>query len=785
MTSRPTAARAESADHSLAFDFAVQPAQHRAVPQAVYGGDRAEPAEQVVNVRYGAPSYFVAPSAAAGLPGGNQSLAGGANSTLADEVEYVSGLTAGGVVSALTFTTWNSDNPATYNPDTSTVFKFGNATAGTASGNVTYYFDPASNWTTTEKDAFVSGMTIWTWVANVTFVETSNQAAAKFTIRRDPAEEAGYATLNGSSDIGSSTLDTTPTGELVVGGALNIGGPLDDTGGYPWTTIMHEIGHVLGLGHGGAYNGDVNPATQQFGIYDNTAYTIMSYIAPDDATAQYFGDYVLTGTSWGETGDGYPQLVNTPMMLDILAMQRLYGAPVNGVLNGGDIFGFNTNLTGAAAKFFDFSINTTPVITVFSTGLNNVLDLSGFTQNAVVNLTSGAFSSAAGMVNNIAIALNTIVETAIGGTGRDTLNGGTQNNTLNGGGGNDTLNGAAGNDSLNGGTGIDRMNGGTGNDIFYVDSASDVIIEATGQGTDKILTSVTYVLATGVSIETMATTLNGGTASMNLTGNELGQRIVGNSGSNILDGKGGIDQLQGLAGNDTYRVDNAGDVVSEAGNQGSDTVQASVTYTLAANQSIEVLSTNSSLDVTAINLTGNDLAQQINGNAGINTLTGGGGNDTLSGAAGNDVLNGGTGDDVQTGGAGRDTHNAGAGFDTYRFTSVADSTGVNRDLVVSANLTDDVFDFTVQPTVISAQVNTGSLSTATFDADLAAAVNNSFGSGNAIEAVLFDPSGGNLNVAGQMYLVVDANNDGNYVAGQDYVVQLTSVTGTLTLDDFI
>ncbi len=68
---------------------------------------------------------------------------------------------------------------------------------------------------------------------------------------------------------------------------------------------------------------------------------------------------------------------------------------------------------------------------------------------------------------------------------------------------------------------------------------------------------------------------------LNLTGNNFANDIRGNNGNNGLNGGVGADTMRGFAGNDSYIVDNAGDVVIEAVGGGTDTVFASVSYTLA------------------------------------------------------------------------------------------------------------------------------------------------------------------------------------------------------------
>ena len=201
------------------------------------------------------------------------------------------------------------------------------------------------------------------------------------------------------------------------------------------------------------------------------------------------------------------------------------------------------------------------------------------------------------------------------------------NDILTGGAGNDTLSGVAGNDALNGGAGADMMSGGLGNDTYVVDSTGDVVTEAASAGTDTVSASVTYTLSADVENLTLT-----GTAAINGTGNSLANMITGNAGNNTLNGGVGADTMLGGLGNDTYVVDSTGDVVTEAASAGTDTVSASVTYSLSAN--VENLTLTGT---AAINGTGNSLANVITSNAGNNTLNGGAGADTMSGGLGNDT----------------------------------------------------------------------------------------------------------------------------------------------------
>jgi Ca2+-binding RTX toxin-like protein len=109
--------------------------------------------------------------------------------------------------------------------------------------------------------------------------------------------------------------------------------------------------------------------------------------------------------------------------------------------------------------------------------------------------------------------------------------------------------------------------------------------------------------------------------------------IQGGDGNDLLDGGTGADGLYGGAGDDTYVVDSAQDQILEYAGEGADTVQASVTYTLAEN--VEILTLTGT---GAINGAGNSLANVITGNSAANRITGDAGADTLTGGAGRDVF---------------------------------------------------------------------------------------------------------------------------------------------------
>jgi Ca2+-binding RTX toxin-like protein len=166
-----------------------------------------------------------------------------------------------------------------------------------------------------------------------------------------------------------------------------------------------------------------------------------------------------------------------------------------------------------------------------------------------------------------------------GTNGADNLFGGISADTIYGAGGNDTLNGSSGNDKLYGDFGDDSLRGSGGLDSVYGGEGNDTL-DATGLGNDSLF--------------------------------------------------GGI-------GNDVYQLARFGDKVIENLNQGIDTIQSNVSYTLGDN--IE----NLILMGYGLSGTGNNLNNQITGGDGSNILSGLAGNDTLNGGPGNDTLTGGFG----------------------------------------------------------------------------------------------------------------------------------------------
>ncbi len=201
------------------------------------------------------------------------------------------------------------------------------------------------------------------------------------------------------------------------------------------------------------------------------------------------------------------------------------------------------------------------------------------------------------------------------------------NNFLIGDGKANKLSGTIKNDYIDGSTGADTLTGGLGDDFYVVDNAKDKITENLNEGIDTVQSIINYIL--GDNIENLTLT---GTGIINGSGNALNNILTGNSASNTLSGGAGADTLIGGAGNDIYIIDNANDKIIENLNEGTDSIQSSVIYTLSDN--LENLTLTGA---AAINATGNELNNILIGNSANNTLNGGLGVDTLIGGAGNDT----------------------------------------------------------------------------------------------------------------------------------------------------
>ena len=196
---------------------------------------------------------------------------------------------------------------------------------------------------------------------------------------------------------------------------------------------------------------------------------------------------------------------------------------------------------------------------------------------------------------------------------------------------------------------ISVLAGGDGNDIYVIgpNGDDDILVETATGGIDTVIAAHDYRLPANIENLTLLDPVVPDFANFSLipyapfalfglsvagVGNNLDNTLMGGRANNLLDGGLGADTLVGGAGNDLYIVDHLNDVVIEQVNDGTDTIQSSVTYTLSTN--VEVLNLTGT---ASVNGTGNALNNDLRGNEASNVLDGGAGSDSLQGGGGADT----------------------------------------------------------------------------------------------------------------------------------------------------
>jgi serralysin len=279
-----------------------------------------------------------------------------------------------------------------------------------------------STFSSAQQTATRRAMELWSDVIDIDLVATTQERGQILLINYQDAGLA-YAYFPSAGDIFINP-DSPSNIEL-------------DYGQYGFETLIHEIGHTLGLSHPGDYNGsngDLNYQNNAEYQHDSRQYSVMSY-----------WDALNTGADHEDVAS------STPLLHDIAAIQAIYGAN-NNTRTGDTVYGFNSTADRAA---YQFSTTSSSVFAIWDSAGNDTLNASGYTQNALINLSGGSFSSIGGLTDNISIAFNVDIENAVGGSGHDILSGNSLSNALQGGSGDDRLIGFAGNDLLDGGSGND------------------------------------------------------------------------------------------------------------------------------------------------------------------------------------------------------------------------------------------------------------------------------------------------------------------------------------------
>ena len=405
------------------------------------------------------------------------------------------------------------------------------------------------NWTVAEKTAMLQALDTWAAVADITFVDVGdNNANATF----------GFYNVD-NSQLDSSLGRFQPPGTNGQGiGYFNWQGTGWDyingnqQGDYGFVTMIHELGHGLGLAHPHDNGGgsSIFPGVTPFddtdtGDFDlnQGIYTTMSY--NDGLTA-----------SGGDPGTNYYGYQGTPMAFDIAAIQHLYGANMS-YNTGNDTYFLPT--VNASGTFYSCIWDAGGIDKISGAGASAGVDIN--LNDATLNITDGEgaggyLSNAMGIFGGFTIANRVVIENADGSDFDDSIIGNEFNNNLIGGWGHDTLIGGTGNDSLYGGGHDDYHNGGDGNDLIAGWNGNDTLIG--GNGNDYLYGDGDHDIVNGGD---GYDTLYGSTGNDELIGGVKDDILVGGSGDDLLigsnpnmwnSGVGEFDNLTGNAGADIF-----------------------------------------------------------------------------------------------------------------------------------------------------------------------------------------------------------------------------------------
>jgi Ca2+-binding RTX toxin-like protein len=552
-------------------------------------------------------------------------------------------------------------------------------------------------------DMVRAAFAVYSAVLGIQFIETTSTATHVDFFFKDSASGVAYEAeqlYSGSGGRMDYAIINVSAGWS--GGSSNIGG----TNGYTFQTFLHEIGHALGLGHQGLYNAGSGSPT-----YANSA------IWANDSWTQTMMSYWDQGENTEYSTDSYAQLVS-PMAVDWIALNTLYAGQGYGTSNaftGNTIWGVGTNITTAGYNGLA-TYAATNAFTIVDGGGIDTIDFSNYSANQTINLTPSSasstratLSSVGGLVNNMTLAVGTVIENATTGGGNDTIYGNSTGNVLTGNAGSDYLTGYGGNDTLYAGSGTDTMYGGDGNDYLfagglftsgdfaYGGAGNDYI--QSGLGTETMdggadIDIIDHRQFSGDYVFNMVTGLTnfGGESFTNFESAWMGDgndSVTGTTGDNTIYGGGGNDTINDGAGGDLVYGGEGDDLFlagdssftgdSWNGGNGTDTLSYEA-YNWGAPGSPVVF--NFLTGIASYNgFTETFSSIEIfRGSQGTETIISNGGGQTYYGLGGDDSMLSGLGGETMYGGDGTDVIDHRAFNGTYVFDMSTGLTNFGNEL---------------------------------------------------------------------------------------------------------
>ncbi len=573
----------------------------------------------------------------------------------------------------------------------------GKVTISYAAANGEYEGADTVGWSAEALVGLDSALAVWASVANIEFVKVTESEADVLFWAGTQSQAGGRDILGWSQIPGYNDTEVLNTLFNAQDSSWDWGwyGNAFTPGSYASVTLVHEIGHLLGLAH--PHDGGSAP--------DATAFP--GVVWPwDDGYGWNVGFYTTMTYN-----DGYPYfdpgfyseeygLQYGPMALDIAAIQTIYGANTT-YASGNDTYYLPT--TDGLGTHWSSIWDTGGIDTISNAGSSLMASIY---LSTTVPYGTGVWSYVQGngitVHGGYSIAKDVVIENAIGGSNQDTLEGNSANNVLDG-------------RELD-----DYMAGLGGDDTYYVDHVDDQVVEQVDEGIDTVYASVDYTLSANVEnlilVGVDAIKGTGNELDNVLTGSDLANELLGLAGNDILHGGVGDDLLEGGAGSDVLvgglgadalsggedadylLIDGADTAVDGGAGFDSAFVQtaAAVTLDMGAS-SIEWVQGNAGNDVFNAasqsgavylygmggddTLTGSAFGDYLDGGDGTDTLAGGDGADLMLGNGGSDILRGEGGDDSLIELGGDSVIDGGAGFDSL---FVWSDTGVTLDLTAAS-----------------------------------------------------------------------------------------------------